>query len=42
MLMSLARREPGAAAAIAARGPNIVRRAAGRTSAALHVQRGGR
>jgi cell division protein FtsW len=30
MLMSLARREPGAAAVLAARGPNVLRRLVGR------------
>jgi cell division protein FtsW len=41
MLMSLARHEPGAAAAIAARGPNVFRRAASRTAAVLHVGHAG-
>jgi cell division protein FtsW len=40
MLMSLARHEPGAAAAIAARGPNVFRRAASRTAGLLHVGQG--
>ena len=41
MLMSLARHEPGAAAAIAARGPNVFRRAASGTAAVLHVGHAG-
>jgi cell division protein FtsW len=42
MLMSLARREPSAAIALAARGPNLVRRGIHRTAVALHRNRGGR
>jgi cell division protein FtsW len=42
MLMSLARREPSAAAAIAARGPNIFRRGLHKTAVVLHLSRGGR
>ena len=36
MLMALARREPGAALALAARGPNVLRRSMMRVGAALH------
>ena len=39
MLMSLARREPSAAAALAARGPNVFRRSVRRTADALHLSR---
>ncbi len=42
MLMSLARREPSAAAAIAARGPNVFRRGLHKTAVVLHLSRGGR
>jgi cell division protein FtsW len=42
MLMSLARREPSAAAALAARGPNAVRRGLSRTASMLHLTRRGR
>ena len=42
MLMSLARREPSAAAAIAARGPNIFRRGLHNAAVALHLSRGSR
>jgi cell division protein FtsW len=42
MLMSLARREPSAAAALAARGPNAFRRGLTRTASVLHLSRGGR
>jgi cell division protein FtsW len=42
MLMSLARREPSAAAALAARGPNALRRGLRRTAAVLHLTRRGR
>jgi hypothetical protein len=39
MLMSLARREPSAVAALAARGPNIFRRALHKTADVLHLSR---
>jgi cell division protein FtsW len=42
ILMSLARREPSAAAAIAARGPNVFRRGLHKTAVVLHLSRGGR
>lgn len=42
ILMSLARREPSAAAAIAARGPHVFRRALRKTAFVLHLSRGGR
>ncbi|HZV25674.1 MAG TPA: FtsW/RodA/SpoVE family cell cycle protein, partial [Acidothermaceae bacterium] len=42
MLMSLARREPSAAAAIAARGPNVFRRGLHKTAVVLHLSRSGR
>ena len=42
MLMSLARREPSAAAALAARGPNALRRGLRRTASVLHLTRRGR
>ena len=42
MLMSLARREPSAAAAIAARGPNVFRRRLHKTAVVLHLSRNGR
>ena len=42
MLMSLARREPSAAAAIAARGPHVFRRGLHKTAVVLHLSRGGR
>ncbi|MDQ1495828.1 MAG: cell division protein FtsW [Actinomycetota bacterium] len=42
MLMSLARREPSAAAALAARGPNALRRGLSRTASMLHLTRRGR
>jgi cell division protein FtsW len=44
VLMSLARREPSAAAALAARGPNVLRRGWRKTASVLHshVSRGGR
>jgi cell division protein FtsW len=42
ILMSLARREPSAAAAIAARGPHVFRRALRKTAVVLHLSRGGR
>jgi cell division protein FtsW len=41
MLMSLARQEPRAAAALAARGPNVVRRGLRRARVALHLTRAG-
>jgi cell division protein FtsW len=42
MLMSLARREPSAAAALAARGPNALRRGLSRTASTLHLTHRGR
>jgi cell division protein FtsW len=42
MLMSLARREPSAAAALAARGPNALRRGLSRTASMLHLTHRGR
>ena len=42
MLMSLARHEPGAAVALAARGPNLLRRSLRRAASALHLSNTGR
>jgi cell division protein FtsW len=40
MLMSLARREPSAVMALAARGPNLFRRSLSKTASVLHLSRG--